>query len=130
MRLFLLLAVILALCWLFLAWVFGRRGANLIILLLGGVGLLVVPGVMLHFNPAWILFAVWTLFAVVVGLSSADRRPLWQTVLAILALVGLGGVGIVGSALGYSVTQIALGEGLVLLAVIVVGAVMGFLGQG
>ncbi len=126
MRLFLILAATLALGWVFLAVVFGRRAANIIILLGGGVSLVVALGDLLHFNLAWILFTAWTLFVVVIGLSSVGNRKAWQTFMAILALTGLGGVGILGSALGYSAGKIAAGEGMVLLAFIIASAVMGF----
>ncbi len=129
-RLFLLPAGILALTWLFLAWVFGRRRATLLFFLLGGVGLLVVLGEMLHFGPVWILFTAWTLFVMVVGLSMSDDREPWQAALAVLALIGFGGVGILIPALGYPDKWAFMGEGLILLAVIIVGAVMGFRGRG
>ncbi len=122
----LLLAGILALAWLFLSQMFGKRGAAVIFFLLGGVGLLVVLGERLHFGPAWILFAAWTLIVVVVGLSTAGERPRWQTALVVLALLGFGGVGILIPALGYPEKWVPIGDGLILLAVIVVGAVMGF----
>ncbi|RME56337.1 hypothetical protein D6779_10755 [Candidatus Parcubacteria bacterium] len=130
LRLFLLLAGILVLTGLFLAWVFGRRGAALVFILLGGVGLLVILGEMLHFSLAWILVIAYTLFVVVVGLPMSGNREAWQTTLAILAIIGFGGVGILIPALGYPDKWVLIGDGLILLVVVVVGAVMGLQGKG
>ncbi|RME42707.1 MAG: hypothetical protein D6791_17145 [Chloroflexi bacterium] len=63
-------------------------------------------------------------------MSTSDKREPWQTALAILALIGFGGVGILIPALGYPDKWVPIGDGLILLVVIVVGLVMGFRGKG
>lgn len=130
LRLFLLLAGVFLLTWLFLAWVFGRRWATKVFLLLGALSLLVALGEILHFGLAWVLFIAWTLFVVVAGLSASREQEAWQTVLAVLALIGFGGVGILVPALGYPDKWVAIGDGLILLVVIVVGVAMGLRGKG
>ncbi len=125
-RLWLLIISSLSGVWLFLAWAQGKRRATWALLLLCGVGTLVVLGEALHFGPAWILLTAWILFALAVSLSTLGKQSAWQTILVMFALIGFGSVGILVPALGYPEEWVPIGDGLILLVIIVVGAVMGF----
>ncbi len=115
-RLFVLLAIILILQWVFLAWVFGRGLALSIFWLVLVLGIVQVIGDHWGVSPEWIVFVDFTLVTATVGYWSwaSDAMPSWNTLFAVTAMIGMVAIGLVGYEQGYPDVWVARMDGLLL----------------